>query len=297
MAIKKNWAVVAAPALIFAGALSLAACGSDSGPVSQECPVYDEVGGPTTNENNNEQPTNTENQPRTEEQTPEEEENPTEEVTIPDEAEIAARLHGCQKIRHEVLGHILQDRGVDTSTFGGSGMACQLDANGPTCPANEVCYCAQQPCIDVPNNGTSFQGVCVTSPQTAGFLYTTATDSLSVPKFDSRTLERATHTTASAMKTFDIFVQSAEHVINNIDDPDLAPACVMNGQSMPMFDPQDGSCVEEAVSCLIGLPATSDHMLLCNLIVDKADPTDADDVMLTQRVAVAALLSAAHTCE
>ena len=170
----------------------------------------------------------------------------------------------------EVVGVLPADQDPNLTTFGGSGASCQLDANGPLCPSGESCYCAQQPCIDVPNNGTSFQGVCVTSPQTSGFLYMTANDSLSVPKFDSRTLERATHTTASAMKIFDIFVQSAEHVINNIADANEAPACVINGQSLPMFDPADGSCVEESVSCLLGLPATSDHMLLCNLIVDKA---------------------------
>ena len=64
-----------------------------------------------------------------------------------------------------------------------------------------------------------------------------------------------------------------------------------------MFDPIDGSCVEESVSCLIGYPATQEHLLLCDLVVDKADPTDPEDVQKKQHIAVASLLSAAHSCE
>jgi hypothetical protein len=269
------------PGLAFASVVGLTACGSTGGPVAQDCPVYEEVASqePTTENQTNETPTTEENP--VEEQTPQEEEQePAEEQVIPDAFEIAARLHGCQKVRYKTLGTMLNNRGVDLVTTGQTATACTTSDN---CPANQQC---------------SLQlGVCITKPALPGYLYQTATDALAVPSGDSRQQEKDGHTTASAMKFFDIFIQAAPDIIANISDPDAAPACVHNGMSSPMFDPADGSCNEEAVSCLIGVPARADHMLLCNLIVDKADPTDPVDVDIKQRIAVAALLSAAHTCE
>jgi len=75
-----------------------------------------------------------------------------------------------------------------------------------------------------------------------------------------------------------------------------SPACTLNGKNLPMFA-NDGSCVEESVSCLIGMPATVDHMLLCNLLIDKADKNNATDVNKKRNIAVAVLLAASHTCQ
>ena len=180
------------------------------------------------------------------------------------------------------------------------------------CAADEFCFCPVTPCTNSPSAPQVAQGnagFCVKETEvinndvieelhpSAAFLYQTAKDSMSVPKVDDRTLEKDGHTTASAMKVFDIFVQAAPTIIANISNPTMAPACTINGDNPEMFDPGDGSCVEEAVSCLIGYPATDDHLLLCNLILDKADPTDPIDVQKKQFIAVATLLSAANTCE
>jgi hypothetical protein len=140
-------------------------------------------------------------------------------------------------------------------------------------------------------------GMCVATPESPGFLYSTAADAFSVPKMDSRRQEKDGHTTASAMRLFDIFIQAAPQIIANIENPALAPACVLRGETHPMFDPADGSCVAESISCLIGTPATPDHVLLCNLILDKADPLDPADVERKQHIAVASMLAAAHSCE
>ncbi|HHH29814.1 MAG TPA: hypothetical protein ENK57_15920, partial [Polyangiaceae bacterium] len=43
--------------------------------------------------------------------------------------EVAAKLHGCRKIRFQSLGNMLADRGVDLNSFGGSQSSCQTDAN------------------------------------------------------------------------------------------------------------------------------------------------------------------------
>jgi hypothetical protein len=174
------------------------------------------------------------------------------------------------------------------------------------CPAGEVCFCNQDDkvneinrgCLDVGNNSPDAKdGYCVSKPSTAGYLYFSGKDALGVPKLDSRLSEKDEHSTASAMRLMDIFVQSAPQIIMNIGNSLKAPACTLNGKNRPMFDPSDGSCVEESVSCLIGQPATEDHMLLCNLIVQKANPGDQTDLTKKRNIAVAVLLSAAHSCQ
>jgi hypothetical protein len=247
----------------------LAACAAETGQ-PQDCPVYaptDNDPDPADNADNNDgnSSSNAEeetsaasnNMEQEEEMTPPEEEEelpPAEEQYVPDGAEIAARLHGCTKPRYLTLGRMLQTRGVN------------LNASGMR-----------------PGENAPF----------AGQLYRDAKDALGVPVFDSRLSEKDKHTTASALKLFDIFIQAAPEIIANIQNQ---PACQIGGQGHTMFD-TNGSCVEESVSCLLGYPATADHMLLCNLIVEKADPANATDVMKKQRIAVATLLSAAHTCE
>lgn len=248
--------------------------------------------------------------------------------------EIMSRLHSCHKLTYVQLGNLLRSRGVAIppgnvtdikttqisvfgmiqtlgSVFGGSGSTCEMaitDANGtndPICPSNETCFCNQddktgqvnKSCLDVGNNSPdATDGFCVAKPATAGYLYFTGKDALGYPKLDSRLGEKEEHSTASAMKLMDIFIQSAPQIIANISDPVKAPACTLNGKNLPMFA-SDGSCVEESVSCLIGMPATDDHMLLCNLLVDKANKNDLTDITKKRNMAVALLLSAAHSCQ
>lgn len=223
-----------------------------------------------------------------------------------------------------VIAQCLQQQNMpDACTTPKQLVRCQNDSStllqfpGPLtdiCAADEVCFCPQTPCANDPsgdpepgNEGKA--GFCVKQEAlldgdvieqlhpSAAFLYQTGKDSLSVPKTDSRTLEKDGHTTSSAMRIMDVFIQAAPEIIANIGTPSKTPACTVDGENPHMFDPDDGSCVEEAVSCLIGYPATDDHMLLCNLILDKADTSDAIDVQKKQFIAVATLLSAAHTCE
>jgi hypothetical protein len=95
-------------------------------------------------------------------------------------------------------------------------------------------------------------------------------------------------TAAGAAKQFDIFVQAAPEIIAAM--PTL-PHCQEAGVGVAMFD-DAGQCNEPAVTCLIGRPATAEHLALCNSVVASAsDPTKG------QAIAVAALLSAAHSCE
>ena len=259
---------------------------------------------------------------------------PQQKFDVPSSDEIMSRLHSCHKLSYQQLGNFLRSRGASIppgnvsdvrttqvsilgvtqtlgSIFGGSGTSCEMavtTANGtndPICPAGEVCFCNQddkmnqvnRSCLDVGNNSPdAADGYCVSKPATAGYLYFSGKDALGVPKLDSRLGEKEEHSTASAMKLMDIFIQAAPQIIANIGDQTKAPACTLNGKNKPMFA-ADGSCVEESVSCLIGTPATEDHMLLCNLLVSKADKSNLSDVIKKRNIAVAVLLSAAHSCQ
>jgi len=263
-----------------------------------------------------------------------EEEEPLPEYDVPAYDEIMSRLHSCHKLTYVQLGNFLRARGVAIpqggvsdirttmtpvfgqsvtlgSIFGGSGSVCEMaitESNGtndPICPMGEVCFCNQddklnqvnRSCLDVGNNSPdAADGYCVSKPSTAGYLYFAGKDSLGVPKQDSRLGEKEEHSTASAMKMMDIFIQSAPQIVANIGDPQKAPACTLNGKNYPMFA-GDNTCIEESVSCLIGTPATDDHMLLCNLVLQKAKSGDATDMMKKKNMAVALLLAAAHSCQ
>lgn len=128
---------------------------------------------------------------------------------------------------------------------------------------------------------------------TAAELYFGGADSLGVARFDAREGESTFHTAAGATKMFDIFVQAAPEIIANIEN---AAACQLGGQGFPMFDPDDGSCVYESLSCIMGRPATEDDLILCNLMVSQSNGSQAD-IARKRNITVAAFLAAAHTCE
>lgn len=132
------------------------------------------------------------------------------------------------------------------------------------------------------------------APKTAGQLYKAGGDALGIAKFDAREGETFFHTTASATKLYDIFVQAAPEVIANIQNMD---ACKYNGQAKPMFDATTGKCTYEALSCIMGRPASPDDLTVCNLLVEQATPGDQADLTIKRNIAVAVFLSTAHTCE
>jgi hypothetical protein len=69
------------------------------------------------------------------------------------------------------------------------------------------------------------------------------------------------------------------------------PQCQVDGVGPAVFD-ADGRCVADAVTCLVGRPATKDHLAICDSVVQAAT-----DLEKGKRIAVATLLSAAHSCE
>ena len=122
----------------------------------------------------------------------------------------------------------------------------------------------------------------------AGKMWADSDQALGVPNYAARARENANLTTASAAKLFDIFVQAAPEIIAAM--PSL-PACTVGGQPTEMFN-AGGSCTIDGITCLIGVPATLQHLSACNTIINQATTPEKG-----RNIAVAALLAAANTCE
>jgi len=126
------------------------------------------------------------------------------------------------------------------------------------------------------------------NPPAAGQLWKGGSGALGVANYDARVGETIVWSSAGAAKLFDIFVQAAPEIIANMPNLDQ---CKSNGAATNMFDAMD-QCTADGISCLIGRPATDSHVNICNSLVKAASSPDAG-----KKIAVATLLSAAHSCE
>ncbi|MBA3540112.1 MAG: hypothetical protein H0T79_10825 [Deltaproteobacteria bacterium] len=122
----------------------------------------------------------------------------------------------------------------------------------------------------------------------AGDLYRSGNNALGAPNFANRIRENIGITTSGASREFDIFAAAADEVITNV--PNLE-RCKINGVSASVFDGTN-ACRADGITCIIGVPATPAHLEFCNLTVQNAS-----DIATGKRLAVAAMLAAAHTCE
>lgn len=122
----------------------------------------------------------------------------------------------------------------------------------------------------------------------AGQLYTTGDNAMGAPNFANRIRENIAITTSGASRTFDIFAAAATEIIANV--PTLA-RCQVNGQPAALFNASN-QCEASGISCIIGVPAQAAHLDLCNLTIARASTPEVG-----KRIAVAALMAAAYTCE
>ncbi len=125
-------------------------------------------------------------------------------------------------------------------------------------------------------------------PAPAGQLFAQGRDALGGANYGSRRGEAITWTNSGATKFQDIWVMAAPEIIANLP---AAVHCQIEGEGVTMFDEND-RCNEAAVTCLIGRPATDEHLAICNQIVSSASSIEDGKIL-----AVASLLAAAHTCE
>lgn len=120
----------------------------------------------------------------------------------------------------------------------------------------------------------------------AGDLYKTGFNALGGPNYANRIRENIAITTSGASREFDIFAAGAQETIDAFTNNTIARC-----PGVKLFDASN-NCLPEGITCLIGVPPTSAHVLLCNKTI-----TDASDVTVGKRLAVADMLAAAYTCE
>lgn len=177
--------------------------------------------------------------------------------------EVVARLHGCTKVTVRSLRNMLVTRGVDmTAPTGGGG--------GGGLPRDD----------DKDGNGG---GNNAPQPTDAAGLFFEGQAALGAANYGGRIPEALFASTSAMAKQFDIYVAASSEIATNYAQ---ATGCtgttLLNGNNL----------TREGISCLIGKPATDEHVTLANnLVASAADPQAG------QRIAIAALLQAAHTCE
>ncbi|HEY4240614.1 MAG TPA: hypothetical protein VGM88_12420 [Kofleriaceae bacterium] len=162
----------------------------------------------------------------------------------------------------------------------------RLEQEGPQTFTSHMHHCGK-PLYDNLGRILSDFGVTTAgSGVTAGGLYTSGFNAMGGPNYANRLRETVDVTTSGASREFDIFAAAAPDIITNM--PTLA-RCQVNGVGPQMFD-DEGHCRADGIACLLGVPATAQHLDLCNLTLTQS-PTNG------KNIAVAALLAAAYTCE
>lgn len=105
---------------------------------------------------------------------------------------------------------------------------------------------------------------------------------LGVANYTGRVPEAPFASTSSMAKTFDIFTMASYDGVAAAYAPTACPGTKILGT--------DNRFTKDGISCLIGKPATDEHVAIANDAIAK-NPTDG------AKIAIAALLSAAHTCQ
>lgn len=141
------------------------------------------------------------------------------------------------------------------------------------------------------------RGVAVpgTGAASAGQLFTTGQNSMGAPSYAVRVRENLVPSTSGMSRLFDIFASASTEIIAGFANIE---ACKVAGVAPPLFDAGGSQCNAEAFKCLMGLPAIPEHLDICNKTIAGArNAAGAPDQAIGQRLAIAVMLAAAHTCE
>jgi hypothetical protein len=166
----------------------------------------------------------------------------------------------------------------------------RLAKEGPPRFTSQVHSCAKVRYATLGNVLTSLGvNLANTATASAGLLYKGAGTAFGAPNYANRIRENIAITTSGASAEFDIFAAAADEAIAAL--PTLA-RCQVGGAPGPALFDAANNCNIDAITCLIGTPAQAGHVDVCNKSV-----TGASDPTIGKRLAVAALLAAAYTCE
>jgi hypothetical protein len=113
-------------------------------------------------------------------------------------------------------------------------------------------------------------------------LYTQGAAALGVANYAGRVPEAPFASTSAMAKMFDIFTMASYDAVAANWNATACPGVKLLGA--------DGKFNKDALSCIMGKPATDEHVAIANDALAK-DPTNG------AKIAIAALLSAAHTCQ
>jgi hypothetical protein len=102
------------------------------------------------------------------------------------------------------------------------------------------------------------------------------------PNYNGRVPEAPFASTSAMAKMFDIFTMASYDAIAPTWTSTACPGVKVVGA--------DGKFTKDGLSCLMGKPARDEHLAVANDAIAK-NPTDG------AKIAIAALLSAAHTCQ
>src|SRR3954469_1903609 len=94
----------------------------------------------------------------------------------------------------------------------------------------------------------------------AAALYTSGAAAMGAPNYGARVRENMAVTTSGASREFDIFAAAAPEVIANIGT--LARCKDAAGTPAVLFDATTGECQASGITCILGVPATPDHIAL-----------------------------------
>lgn len=121
----------------------------------------------------------------------------------------------------------------------------------------------------------------------AGKLWREGNLALGVPNYEARIAEAAFPSTAAFSKMFDIYTMAASEIRQNLATSSACPGVAATGE--------DGRISKDAVSCLVGLPASAELLALANILFDDPDyaerPEDAAELGIT------ALLTSHELCQ
>lgn len=165
----------------------------------------------------------------------------------------------------------------------------RLAQEGPATVSSQMHSCAKVRYATLGRVLTSL-GVNVqnTAAGSAGQLYSAGGPALGAPNYANRVRENEAVTTSGSSRTFDIFAAAAPEIITNL--PNLE-RCKVNGVGATLFDASN-KCQIDGITCIIGVPATAEHVEKCDLTVSRGSTPD-----IGKRIAVAAMLAAYYTCE
>lgn len=122
-----------------------------------------------------------------------------------------------------------------------------------------------------------------TGSLTAAELYTDGKNALGAPVYASRTPEMMVPSTSALAKEYDIFLAAAPEIIANIAQSKRCPGVVLV---------ENAQLTTDGISCLMGKPATPEHVALANKMI-----AEATDQAQGTSIAVATILAAAHISE